>query len=228
MALIHVAMVGPDPEPVIHAVRELGAERVLLVGKEDDREEASQVTQVVGPLGVDTEFRQVDEPMLLGVIRLFQEISREHEERKEDLVVNLAAADKDEACAALSAAFVAGLKAIDRPGDEIVFLPVLRFSYDEVVSDAKLGVLRALDELGGEVSKLRDLAEEADIQDSLASYHIRGGRDGKGLVELGLVEVDRGRRGALTIRLTSMGELLARGLDMGPAGTQAEEQQEQV
>jgi hypothetical protein len=73
-------------------------------------------------------------------------------------------------------------------------------------------VLRALDDLGGEVSRLRELADHAGIQDSLASYHVRGGEDGDGLVDLGLVDVERGSRGALTIRLTSMGELLARGL----------------
>lgn len=106
---------------------------------------------------------------------------------------------------ALSAAFVDGLKAIDMPGEDIVFLPVLQFSYEEALSEAKLDVLGSLDALGGEVTKLRALAKKAHIQDSLASYHIRGGRDGEGLAELGLVEVERGHRGTLTIRLTPMG-----------------------
>lgn len=214
MALIHVAVVGEDHDPILHAVRELGAEKAILIGEPDDREQASKLTGVLQPLGLKTEWRAIEGDRLLGTIQLVQKIAREHAERREDIIVNLAAADKSGACAALSAAFVAGVKAIDKPGDEIVFLPVLRFSYDEVVSDAKLSVLQALDELGGEVSKLRDLADEADIQDSLASYHIRGGRDGKGLTELGLVEVDRGKRGALTIRLTSMGQLLARGMGL--------------
>lgn len=214
MALIHIAVVGEEKDPVLQAVRELGAEKAILIGEPDDREDASKLTSVLQPLGLKTEWRAIEGDRLLGTIQLVQKIVREHSDRKEDVIVNLAAADKGGACAALSAAFVAGVKAIDKPGDEIVFLPVLRFSYDEVVSDAKLSILQALDEMGGEVSKLRDLADEAGIQDSLASYHIRGGRDGKGLTELGLVEVDRGKRGALTIRLTSMGQLLARGMDL--------------
>lgn len=212
MALIHIAVVGEDQDPILHAVRELGAEKAILIGAPGDREAASKLTGVLEPLGLKTEWRPIEGDRLLGTIQLVQTIAREHPDRREDLVVNLAAADKSGACAALSASFVAGIKAIDKPEDEIVFLPVLSFSYDEVVSDAKVSILQALDEKGGEVSKLRELADEAGIQDSLASYHIRGGRDGKGLTELGLVEVDRGKQGALTIRLTSMGQLLARGL----------------
>lgn len=212
MAFIHLAVVGDDPEPILHAVRELGAERVLLVGDTEEASSVDEVVQVLGPMGVETETRPIDGGPLLGFIRAFERISREHSDRREDLLVNLSAADKDQACAALSGAFVSGLKAVDRPGEEFVFLPILRFSYGDLVSDAKLGILRSLDERGGEVSRLRELADEAGIQNSLASYHVRGGGDGQGLAELGLVEVERGRRGALTIRLTSMGELIARGL----------------
>lgn len=214
MGLIHVAVVGEDPDPILHAVRELGAEKAFLIGPPDRRGEASKLSGVLDPLGLDAEWRAIEGDLLLGTIQLIQEIARTHEDRREDIVVNLAAAEKAAACAALSAAFVAGVKAIDMPEDEIVFLPVLRFSYDEVVSEAKLSILKALDGLGGEVEKLRELADEAGIQDSLASYHIRGGRDGKGLTELDLVEVDRGKRGALTIRLTPMGQLMARGMDL--------------
>lgn len=215
MGLIHIAVVGQDQEPILAGVRELGADRVILIGEQAQKEAAMKLTSVLKPLGVDTDFQPIrDGGMLLGTIRLVQDLVREHKDRKQDIIVNLGAADKSAACATLSAAFVAGVKTIDMPEDEIVFLPVLRFSYDEVVSEAKLSVLRALDDLGGEVEKLRDLADEAGLQDSLASYHIRGGRDGKGLTELGLVEVDRGTRGALTIRLTPMGELLARGMDL--------------
>lgn len=215
MAFIHIAVVGTDHEPILMGVRELGADKVILIGEEDQREQAAKLGSVLSPLGVETEWRAIEEGgMLLGTIRLVQELVREHKDRRHEIVINLGAADKSAACATLSAGFVAGVKVVDMPEDELVFLPVLRFSYDEVVSEAKIALLRALDGMGGEVEKLRDLADEAGLQDSLASYHIRGGRDGKGLTELGLVDVDRGTRGALTIRLTPMGELLARGMDV--------------
>jgi len=214
VGFLHVAVVGEDPQPVLASVRELGAEAVVCIGTEADEDDASELRAQLAQLDqdLDTEWRPIPGDRLLGTIQLVQRIATEHGDRREDLLVNLCGADKGGACAGLSGAFVAGVKAVDRPGDEVVFLPVLRFRYDDVVSDAKLDLLTTLDERGGEVDRLRALAEAAGVQDSLASYHIRGGRDGKGLTELGLVEVDRGARGALTIRLTSMGQLMARSL----------------
>lgn len=213
MAFLHVAMVGGPTEPILQAVRELGAERVYLLGTSEHREKASKVSGVLGPLGVPTEWRPLEGDPLLGSIRAVQDIVRANRERHRDILVNLGGADRGGACAGLSAAFVSGVKAIDRPDDELIFLPVLHFSYSEVISEAKLQLLRALDGLGGEVDRLRDLSEQTGLQDSLTSYHIRGGKDGKGLTELGLVKVERGTRGALTIRLTPMGKLMARGME---------------
>ncbi|MFQ6089759.1 MAG: hypothetical protein ACE5K0_12790 [Candidatus Methanofastidiosia archaeon] len=86
--------------------------------------------------------------------------------------------------------------------------PVMKFSYSEVVSDAKLAILNALKGLGGVVDSLNELSEKSQVEKSLLSYHIRGGRDSKGLEDLGLVEVDRTQRGKLNIKLTTMGKLI--------------------
>ncbi len=213
MGLIHLGIVGERREPILTAVREMGAEKIVLIGKPDQRDTAASLKSVLEPLGVETHIEMLeDDSVLLGMIRLVQRIVRDHEGREDDILVNLGAADKGLACATLSASFVAGVKTIDMPNDEIMFLPVLRFSYEETVSEAKLSILQAIEEMGGQVEKLKILADTTGIQESLASYHIRGGEDGKGLVELGLVETTRGHRGALTISLTPMGELLARGL----------------
>jgi hypothetical protein len=212
VGLIHVALVGENADLILKPVRELGGDEVILIGGGPDKAMADRIAGSLKPLGVRTSWRPVQGDMLLGFIRLMQEIAREHSLRRDEVVVNLAAGSRGATCAALSACFVAGLKAIDNDGGNIVVLPVLRFSYDEVVSDAKLAMLRALDTMGGVTGSLKDLAKGAEMQDSLASYHIRGGRDGRGLSELGLVEVDRGERGALIIRITPMGRLMARGL----------------
>ncbi|MFQ6012353.1 MAG: hypothetical protein ACE5LS_01740, partial [Thermoplasmata archaeon] len=52
------------------------------------------------------------------------------------------------------------------------------------------------------------LSEASGVEKSLLSYHLRGGRESKGLEELGLVEIDRGTQGRLLIRLSEMGRLL--------------------
>jgi hypothetical protein len=40
------------------------------------------------------------------------------------------------------------------------------------------------------------------------SYHIRGSKQGRGLEDLGLVEVERGKRGRLRVKLTALGRML--------------------
>jgi hypothetical protein len=42
----------------------------------------------------------------------------------------------------------------------------------------------------------------------LLSYHVQGGKDSKGLADLGLIEVERGERGKISATLTTLGKLL--------------------
>jgi hypothetical protein len=46
------------------------------------------------------------------------------------------------------------------------------------------------------------------VEKSLLSYHIRGGREPKGLEELGLVRVERRECGKVSIHLTELGRLV--------------------
>lgn len=194
---------------MLAAVRELGAEKVILIG---DDEDADALGNVLEPLGVETERRLIEGPMLVGTVQLMQRIVKENEGREEDIVVNLGAADRYQACAFLSAAFVAGVRTIDRPEEEIRFLPVLRFSYDEIVGEDKLSILEALSLLDDQQGTLHELADKAQLPSSQVSYQVRGGQDTKGLEPLGLVEVDSESTDDVLIRLTPMGELLSRGM----------------
>lgn len=80
IACIHITPVHGDASPVHDAVRELGAERVILVPDGD----VDEVAEVLAPLGVDTETRAVEGPMLLGRLKLVQAIARDHRDRRED------------------------------------------------------------------------------------------------------------------------------------------------
>ena len=111
-------------------------------------------------------------------------------------------------CAAISASYMTGIKAIDVFGDRIQLLPVLKFSYQELLSDSKFAILEGLQTLGGTVESLNLLGEQVGVEKSLLSYHIRGGRNQKGLEELGLVNVDRAKRGRLRLSITPMGRIL--------------------
>jgi hypothetical protein len=111
----------------------------------------------------------------------------------------------------MSAAFIHGLRAVAVQDGETIQLPVLKFAYHEMISQSKMNILRALERAGGAVESLNDLSEMSGVEKSLLSYHIRGGRDAKGLEELSLVAIERAKQGRLMVRLTEMGRLILLG-----------------
>jgi hypothetical protein len=57
-------------------------------------------------------------------------------------------------------------------------VPVLKLSYNEIISDAKIKILKASDVIWGTMSSLEQLEQTSGYgKPLLASYHIQGGRN---------------------------------------------------
>lgn len=84
--------------------------------------------------------------------------------------------------AALTSAFINGLKTIAADGDRPVLLPIIKLSYNGVISEAKMNILKSLDMAGGSVADLTELANLTGYGKPLLSYHINGAEGSKGLV----------------------------------------------
>jgi hypothetical protein len=87
-------------------------------------------------------------------------------------------------------------------------LPILKLSYNEIVSDAKIKILQAIDSSGGAIESLEELTKITNFGKPLLSYHIQGNAESKGLVQLGLVDVERLERGRSRIVLNTLGKML--------------------
>ncbi len=131
-------------------------------------------------------------------------------EKDSRILVNVATGDKMSTCAALSAAFVNGLKAFSVDGNEPMMLPVLKFSYYKMLSDRKKMILLTMSQDDGSYS-LEKLSERLKMSLPLLSYHINGNRKSEGMLELGLVEASEKTRGRVEVKLTQLGRLLAEG-----------------
>ncbi len=129
---------------------------------------------------------------------------------EKNIIVNTATGDRTTTCAATSAAFVNGLKAISVEGSETMLLPVLKFSYYKLLTDKKLGILKALNRKNEASISLNELAQLTKMSLPLISYHINGNLKSEGLVELGLVEVEE-EKGRVLARLSMLGRLLIKG-----------------
>jgi hypothetical protein len=126
------------------------------------------------------------------------------------VLMNVSSGDKLIGCAALSAAFINGIKAFGMDSTKSVpmLMPVLKLSYNEIISTAKIKILKTIDGMGGTINRLEELEQASGLGKPLLSYHVQGGKDSKGLANLGLVEVERGDRGKMIINLTTLGKLL--------------------
>jgi hypothetical protein len=111
-------------------------------------------------------------------------------------------------CAAVSAAFINGLKAFHVVDDKPVMLPIMKLSFTEIVSNAKIQILQDLYNIGGEAKSLKRLETASGYSKPLLSHHIKGAKNSRGLIKLGLVETERGKRGRLKVKLTTLGRML--------------------
>ena len=93
-----------------------------------------------------------------------------------------------------------------------LLMPILKLSYNEIISESKIKILKAIDEAaGGYIESLEQLESISGYGKPLLSYHIQGGKDSKGLADLGLIEIEKGERGKISARLTPLGKLLVIG-----------------
>ena len=209
--LLQVAGVGNDPAPIIAGAKAFPVTKIVLLYDERDAKQALDVVAKLAPFKCDVDHRVLRGPPLTAVLSAMAAITREEALHFDDVLVNVTVSDKMLSCSLMSAAFMHGVRAIAVQNGETIQLPVLKFAYREMISESKMNILRALDRAGGAVESLNDLSEMSGVEKSLLSYHIRGGRDAKGLEELNLVAIERAKQGRLMVRLTDMGRLLLLG-----------------
>ncbi len=211
MRVLQIATVGEDIEPILVGVRELPVSKLILLYTADVDGVLRELKERLSAVHVPVDAYLVRGDPVVRVMELVAEILQKESRQYDDVFFNVSSGSKMLSCAGLSAAFVNGIKAIGATESGLFHLPVLKFSYSELISEPKLKILRSLREAGGAVDSLAALEEKAKVEKGLLSYHIRGGRDSKGLEELGLVAVDRGTYGKLSIRLTELGQLALAG-----------------
>ncbi len=210
---LQVATLGPDTDPILVGIRTLPVHKLYLIHLESDAAVAQKLTHdLASVLKVDVQSHSVpSSDVLTHVLEGVAGILQREKGNFDHILFNVSSGDKLLGCAALSAAFVNGLKAFAIVNGEPLLMPVLKFSYDQLVSPTKLDILKSLQKNGGEVDSLETLKDISGYGKPLLSYHIQGAEDSKGLVELGLVEVEKGTRGKSITKITTLGKLLTVG-----------------
>ncbi len=208
---LQIATFGGDSQAILVGIRNVPAHKVALLSSEQHKEAASRLRVELTnlfQLPVDTYFIR-GQYNIAGMVSVIEEILLKDKENFDDIVVNVSGGDKHLSCAATSAAFIFGLKAIDCIGDTCMMLPVIRLRYERLLSKAKVDILKALIQAEGQVDDLEELGRMTGYGKPLLSHHLRGSDESVGLEDLGLVELERWTRGKLRIRLTQIGRIAA-------------------
>ncbi len=208
---IQIATFGEMQDAIVAGIRNFPIHKLALLCYEDEKPKADEfANRLRSTLSLPISLLTVSRNNVIrDVLERIAEVIKNESEKFDQILMNVSAGDKMMGCAALSAAFVNGIKAfgMDQEGCPML-LPVLKLSYNEVISDAKIGILKTIDSAGGSVESLEQLSQLSHFGKPLLSYHVQGARDAKGLADLGLVEVDRVERGKIAVKLTTLGKLL--------------------
>jgi len=206
---LQIAILGGSDDAVLVGLRNFSVHKLILISSPEYLSQAGTLSgKLKDTLKLAVEIVQVKDASIPSMLEAVGQIVRNESQNFEDFIINVGSADKHLICAGVTAAFVLGIKAFDVTGDQPAVLPVMKFSYTQVVTEPKLEILRAIEQSGGDVESLEKLSAISNYGKPLLSYHIRGSKDGQGLEELGLVEVERGKRGRLRVRLTPLGRTL--------------------
>jgi DNA-binding transcriptional ArsR family regulator len=206
---LQIAVLGGNEDAVLVGLRNFPTHKLILLSTSDSLNQAYQLSKKLNEtLKLTVDVKQLNDGTISNMLEAIGQIVRAESEDFKDFLINIGSAGQHQTCAGVTAAFVHGIKAFDVVGEQPIILPVMKFSYAEAVTEPKMEILRALEQSGGDIESLEKLSALSNYGKPLLSYHIRGSKQGRGLEDLGLVEVERGKRGRLRVKLTALGRML--------------------
>jgi hypothetical protein len=213
MKTLQIATFGTDEQDAIaFGIKNFPIHKLVLLCFHEDKNKAEDFSRrIKSILGLPITITLVTkENVIRDTMDRINEILQLHGKEFEDILMNVSCGDKLLGCAALSTAFIHGVKAfgMDYTHSMPLMMPVLKLSYNEIISDAKKKILSTIDSIGGSVESFDHLEKISGYGKPLLSYHIQGSKDAKGLAELGLVDVEKGDRNKISTRITTLGKLL--------------------
>jgi hypothetical protein len=206
---LQIAILGGDDDAVLVGLRNFPAHKVILYVPRESMNQAEMLAgKLTSALRLTVEVIQLQDSSISTMLDVVGQLVRKESGTFQDFIINVGSASKHLTGAGVTAAFVHGIRAFDVVGDQPIILPIMKFSYAQVITEPKMEILRAIEKAGGDVESLEKLRILSNFGKPLLSYHIRGSEEAQGLEKLGLVEVERGKRGRLRVKITALGRTL--------------------
>jgi len=148
MGILQIATVSENVAPILKGLDEFDVAKLILIFP-------TKYTNVVNRLqeeldrrkeagDFDYELVSVKTDFLKMMLDLVSDIVRKESRRYDEVMINASSGEKLCACAAISAAFINGIKTVTHHGDRFVDLPILKFEYTEIINDDGVTLMHAL------------------------------------------------------------------------------------
>ncbi len=201
-----IAPVGDNLDALFIGMKEFPTEKVVLITSKNNFKKAQALEKKLEIFSIPVKIMISEGSLMESMFLNFREVCSQH--NHDDIIVNIATGDRLSTCAALSAAFANGLKAIGVMDKKPILLPIMKLSYYDELNESKLKVLSNLS--GEEYVTMSTLSKKTSLSPSLLSYHLNGTLKYKGLINLRLVEAKEQNKNLL-VKLSQMGSLLLKG-----------------
>ena len=204
-----IAAVGDNMDSLFVGIREFPTKRIILITPEDKIDLAEKTKKDLEKFKIPVQIKKIKGQPWEAMFQAVKEIKEI--EGDKDLIINAASGEAGaNKCALCSAAFVNGLKAFTVNGNEVMLMPILKFSYYKILTDKKMEILKYLHKNTDCCASLEELSKKLNMSLPLISYHINGNLKSEGLKEMGLIMADEWK-GKIKISLTLLGRLLVKG-----------------
>jgi hypothetical protein len=215
MKSLQFATFGDNPQGIMIGIKNFPIHKLILLCYPGDKSKAIKYSNEIETfIDIDSEIILVKkENVVKDTIERVNEVLLKLSAEYHHILMNVSCGDKLINCAALYVAYLYGIKTFtaDDNQSEPVILPVLTYNYGELLSDTKINILKGIDSNGGLVDSIEELEQISGYGKAPLIYHIQGGKENVGLVQLGLVEIFKDDHGKTVISITKLGKLIIKG-----------------
>ncbi len=207
---LQIATFGENTKGILVGLQNFPSHELALLHYEKSSSKVKEFSRNISSvLGITTSLWEISQSnVVASVIEQVDKVIKKGKGDNIEILMNISSGDKKICSAALLATCINGVKAFDVDENyELVLFPFLKLSCTELVSDAKIRVLQALNAVGGTAKDLGILSKISGFGKPLLSYHINGSEESSGLTELGLVDVERLQRNRSEITLSTLGRI---------------------
>jgi hypothetical protein len=185
LVTLQIATFGSEgQEGIALGIRSFPVKKLAFICFDSDKNKAEEFARKIkNVLGLPITINLVaKENVIRDTMERVNEILNIEGRNFQQVLMNVSSGDKLIGCAALSAAFINGIKAFGMDSTKSVplLMPVLKLSYNEIISTAKIKILKTIDGMGGTINSLEELEQASGLGKPLLSYHVQGGKDSKG------------------------------------------------